>query len=156
MNGPHRDQSCALGVTGTMLWPSEPISGQELRSEPRVLLLHSNFHEPKATLEAQELGTTTPHCGSAFWPYFEHQKKIPVAPHVNMKSCPTKPFIHTQVSPGRRPRNAGRVKLEERFLTGIRYQNKEPIPWQVNVAWHGSMCSFPEVSRTSLWHNIQM
>lgn len=80
VNGPHGDQSCALGVAGTVFWPSEPSSSQELGFEPCVLLLHSNFHTPKAPLEAQELGTTIPHCGSAFWPYFEHQKNICCTP----------------------------------------------------------------------------
>lgn len=39
-------------------------------------------------------------------------KKISVAPQVNMKSCPAKPFIHSQVSTGRRPSYAGKVELE--------------------------------------------
>lgn len=60
-NGPRGDQSCALGVTGTNLWPAEPSSGQELGFEPRVLLFHSNTHGPKAALEAQGLGTAAPH-----------------------------------------------------------------------------------------------
>lgn len=47
VKGPHGDQSCALGATGTT------IPGQELGFDPGVLLFHSNVHKPKAILEAQ-------------------------------------------------------------------------------------------------------
>lgn len=46
-----------------------------------------------------------------------------------MKACPAKPFIHSQVSRGRRARYVGKVELRagglsKRFLTEIRYQRK--------------------------------
>lgn len=58
-------------------------------------------------------------------------KKIFVAPQVTMKSCPAKPFIHTQVSTGRRPRYAG----SWRGLQKIPDRDQVPEKGKCSLAW---------------------
>lgn len=148
VNGPGGAPSCALGGSGP--W-SEPISGQELGFEPHLLPFHSHIHKPKATWEAQEwdLQLLT---GSGSWLHFWTLKNSICCTPGHPEICPAKPFIHTQVSTGRKPRNAANVELEGSPKDSARDQ--VPGKGKCSLTW--SVWSFPEGSRTPLWHNVQM
>lgn len=147
-NGPWGDQSCALAVTGTNLWPAEPSSGQELGFEPRVLLFHSSTHGPKATLEAQGLGTAAPHSA------------LPPGCILNIKKIyllhPRSPWNPALPSPSSIPRFPLEKTQVCRQGELSKYSWQRAVPGEGKWAWLGSMWSSPEVSRTPLRHKIQM
>lgn len=148
-NGPWGDQSCALAVTGTNLWPAEPSSGQELGFEPRVLLFHSSTHGPKAALEAQGLGTAAPHSALPPGCILNIKKKFICCTPGHREILPCQALHPYAGFHWKRPRCAGKESSPN-------IPDREQVPGEGKWAWLGSMWSSPEVSRTPLRHKIQM